>query len=129
MDDKTALAEILTGGQTGLAYFYKKYRRDLLKYLCLGLISGNKRLPPLPLNCAEDIVQNTFIKFAQDIQRFEGNCSIFTWLCHQAYYETRSYLRIEKRYITVSQLLSEEPESKSHTFSNDITPPPNNATI
>jgi RNA polymerase sigma factor (sigma-70 family) len=127
MDDKTALAEILEGGQTGLAYFYKEYQSDLLKYLCVGLKSGKTRLPPLPLDWAEDIVQNTFIKFAQDIQRFEGRCSVFTWLCHQAYYEARSYLRTQSKYITASQLLlpSEESELESPT----ITPPPTDATI
>jgi len=43
---------------------------------------------------AEDLTQQTFVRALKGLQRFEGNCSMRTWLHRIAY---REYLRWRKR--------------------------------
>ena len=54
---------------------------------------------------AEDILQTTFLKAIENIDRFRGDCSIYTWLCRIAintiYSEGR---RIEGKNISLDEL-------------------------
>jgi RNA polymerase sigma factor (sigma-70 family) len=46
---------------------------------------------------ADDLTQNTFIKAYRNLEKFEGNSSIFTWLYRIATNETLTFLEKKKK--------------------------------
>jgi RNA polymerase sigma factor (sigma-70 family) len=46
---------------------------------------------------ADDLTQNTFIKAYQNLDKFEGNSSLFTWLYRIATNETLTFLEKKKK--------------------------------
>ena len=51
---------------------------------------------------ANDVLQNTFIKVFRNIQKFEGNSKLYTWLYRIATNETITFLNKKKRKTTTS---------------------------
>lgn len=46
---------------------------------------------------AEEIIKETFFKALRPIDRFNGNCKLYVWLCHIANNTYFSYYKNEKR--------------------------------
>lgn len=46
---------------------------------------------------ADDLTQNTFIKAIRNLEKFEGNSSLFTWIYRIATNETLSFLEKKKK--------------------------------
>lgn len=63
---------------------YQKYARTVYKYLLSRTHSSD---------LAEELTQETFYQAVQSIQRFNGSCSISTWLCAIAKNQLLSYQR------------------------------------
>ena len=51
---------------------------------------------------ANDVLQNTFIKVFRNIEKFEGNSKLYTWLYRIATNETITFLNKKKRKSTTS---------------------------
>ena len=51
---------------------------------------------------ANDVLQNTFVKVFKNIQRFERNAQLYTWLYRIATNETLTFLKKRKRKQTTS---------------------------
>lgn len=58
-----------------LENYYKEYGKKV--YLFLMSLSGNSDI-------SEELTQETFYQAIKSINRFEGKCSVYTWLCQIA---------------------------------------------
>jgi RNA polymerase sigma factor (sigma-70 family) len=74
---------------------YDDYFKDV--YLYIYSLSGNKHI-------AEDITSETFIKAVDSIDSFKGNCDIRVWLCKIAKNTYFSYLRKNKKLVSMDSL-------------------------
>lgn len=72
---------------TDFKEIYAKYFKDVYKY-ALSL-SRNKSI-------AEEITQETFFKALKNIEKFDGKCKLYVWLCQIAKNTYFSYLKKEK---------------------------------
>ncbi len=63
---------------------YSSYSRDV--YLFLLHLCGDEHL-------AEDILQDTFLKAIENIDRFDGRCKLTSWLCQIAKNQYFDHLR------------------------------------
>lgn len=60
---------------------------------------------------AEDVVQETWVGFMIGLERFEGRCSIRTWLFRILFNKAQSRVATEKRLVPFSCLVTAETES------------------
>lgn len=58
-----------------LENYYKEYGKKV--YLFLMSLSGNSDI-------SEELTQETFYQAIKSVNRFEGKCSVYTWLCQIA---------------------------------------------
>lgn len=70
---------------------YKLYSKDV--YLFVLAMSRDPDI-------AEEITQDTFVKALIHIHRFQGNCSVKTWLCQIAKNTYLSYLKKQKPLVS-----------------------------
>ncbi|GFN36959.1 RNA polymerase sigma factor [Tepidimicrobium xylanilyticum] len=84
---------------TELENLYNSYFKDV--YLFIYGLSGNKHI-------AEDITSETFIKAINSIGNFKGACDIRVWLYQIAKNSYYSYLRKNKKLVSMDSL----PEQK-----------------
>lgn len=68
---------------------YQKYGRRVYDFLFS--LSGSKTL-------AEELLQETFFQAFQHINKFEGRCSIYTWLCQIGKNAWLKEVKRNKRY-------------------------------
>ena len=66
---------------------YKQYYREVY-YFVLAMSSND--------DIAEEITQETFYKAFKGIRKFQGECTLKTWLCQIAKNTYRSYLKKQK---------------------------------
>lgn len=77
---------------TQLEEIYKNYFKHV--YLYIYSLSGNKHI-------AEDITSETFMKAISSIDSFKGDCDIRVWLCKIARNTYYSYLRKNKKLVSM----------------------------
>jgi len=75
-----------------LEEIYKNYFKHV--YLYIYSLSGNKHI-------AEDITSETFMKAISSIDSFKGDCDIRVWLCKIARNTYYSYLRKNKKLVSM----------------------------
>lgn len=75
---------------------YKRYFKDVYKY-ALSLTRDE--------HAAEEITQETFFKALKSIERFDGRCKLFVWLCQIA---KNTYFTSRQRAAKGNEL-TEEP--------------------
>lgn len=68
---------------------YTQYFRDVYKYAFS--LSRNK-------STAEEITQETFFKALKNIDKFDGKCKLYVWLCQIAKNTYFSFIKKEKQY-------------------------------
>lgn len=68
---------------------YAQYFKDVYKYALA--LSKNEAV-------AEEITQETFFKALKSIDRFDGKCKLYVWLCQIAKNTYFSYYKKAKRY-------------------------------
>ena len=94
MDDKTALENMRQGGKVGFETLYKRYfpklRSGVLRLLTK--YGDSKQM----LDIVDEICQETFCSFHQNIHTFKEECSVMTWLSKLAYHKTIDYWRKEQ---------------------------------
>ena len=77
---------------TEFEVIYREYFRDVFLYI-QGL-SGD-------VHIAEEVTQETFFRAMKAIRDFRGECDIRVWLCQIAKNEYYTYLRKNKRLVSV----------------------------
>lgn len=77
----------------GMQTLYEEYAQPLYKFLLS--LSGN-------VDLAEDLLQETFYQALLHIDRFEGKCNLYTWLCEIGKNAWLKECRRNKRYSDVS---------------------------
>lgn len=70
---------------------YKEYFRDVYKYVYT--LCRDESL-------AEEITQESFCKALDHLDRFDGRCRLFVWLCQIAKNTYYTYQKRQKRYMT-----------------------------
>ena len=73
---------------TDFSEIYDKYFRDVYRYALA--LSKNESM-------AEEITQETFFKALKAIDRFDGKCSLYVWLCQIAKNTYFTLLRRQRR--------------------------------
>ncbi len=72
----------------------------------------------------DDVLQNTFLKIWQQLHKFKGESSLYTWLYRIATNETLQFIRKRNKEISRLQIKGEEIEallrSDSHFNGDDI---------
>lgn len=68
---------------------YTQYFRDVYKYAFS--LSRNKLI-------AEEITQETFFKALKNIDKFDGKCKLYVWLCQITKNTYFSFIKKEKQY-------------------------------
>lgn len=71
---------------------YKTYFKSVYKYI--RQLSGNEHI-------AEEITSETFFKAMQSADKFRGECDVRVWLCQIAKNTYRSYLKKNKKTISI----------------------------
>ena len=87
---------------------YETYAQPVYRFLLT--LAGNEDL-------AEELLQETFYQAFQHIDRFEGRCSLYTWLCQIGKNAWIKECRRNRRYSEVGledlPLLSASPEEQA----------------
>jgi len=86
---------------TELEEIYKNYFKYV--YLYIYNLSGNKHI-------AEDITSETFMKAINSIDSFQGDCDIGVWLCQIAKNTYYSYLRKNKKLVSMDLAINKESD-------------------
>ncbi len=92
---------------TNIDEIYREYFTDVYKYLLV--ICKNETL-------AEELTQETFFKALKSINKFEGESSIYSWLCSIAKNTYFTYLKKQKRQESFDEL---SPVICEHTSLNE----------
>lgn len=80
---------------------YEEYAKMIYHFIFLKC--GNREL-------AEDIVQTTFLKAVTQIDSFQGECKISTWLCQIANHEYLNYCRKHNRQSSYEEYIEKNGE-------------------
>lgn len=70
---------------------------------------------------AQDITQDTFLKAMQSKTGFQGNSSVYTWLCAIAKNVWLEKMRKEKRLVPMEENLSDGTDSLEDKIANEDT--------
>lgn len=93
---------------------YEKYAQPVYRFLLS--LAGSEDL-------AEELLQETFYQAFQHIDRFEGRCNLYTWLCQIGKNAWLRECRRNQRYSDVSwedlPLLSPTPSPEEQAISRD----------
>lgn len=74
---------------------YRTYFKAVFLYVMQ--LSGNEQV-------AEDITSETFVKAISSIKKFRGDCDIRVWLCQIAKNTYYSYLKKNKKFLSVDEV-------------------------
>lgn len=74
---------------TDFQEIYAKYFKDVYRYILS--LTKNEAL-------AEELTQETFFKALKSIEKFDGKCKLYVWLCQIAKNTYFTYYKKEKRY-------------------------------
>lgn len=97
MDDKTALEDMRNGGEAGFKILHRRYSPKL-RGTVLWLLTTKYNTSKDRANIiADDICQETFLSFYQNIATFEEKCSVMTWLSNLARNRTIDYFQKEEK--------------------------------
>lgn len=80
---------------------YDKYFKDVYKYV-LSLTQDQ--------NLAEELTQETFFKAVKSIDKFDGRCTLFVWLCQIAKNTYFTHYQKSKRYFSIEEHVLESTE-------------------
>ena len=78
---------------------YEEFHIPIFKFLMR--LTGNQEL-------SEELTQETFVQAYSSILRYNGRCSLFTWLCAIAKNCFLKHLRKNKRLVLNAELLQQE---------------------
>lgn len=74
---------------------YEKYFKDVYKY-ALSLCKND--------SVAEELTQETFFKAIRNIDKFDGRCSLFVWLCQIAKNTYFTHYQKAKRFSSIKEI-------------------------
>ena len=93
---------------------YDKYFKDVYKYV-LSLTLNE--------SVAEEVTQETFFKAIKNIDKFDGRCTLFVWLCQIAkntffthYQKSKRFSSIEEQLMKTTDCLEESLLDKESAF-------------
>lgn len=93
---------------------YEEYAQPVYRFLLS--LSGSEDL-------AEELLQETFYQALQHIDRFEGRCSLYTWLCQIGKNAWIKEMRRNKKHSEISweelKLPANNPSLEAHVITMD----------
>jgi len=92
-----------------IGQLYKEYARQVYKYLFS--LSHNEEV-------AEELMQETFYRAIRSLDRYDGTCKIYVWLCQIAKHLWYQMLAGNKRVQTTE--LSPEIPSADHSVEDEL---------
>jgi len=88
------LVSLALADQDIFLHLMQRYEKKLLRYI--------RRFTGLSTECAEDALQESFIKIYQNLNSFDSSLSFSSWAYRITHNETVTYLRKTKKIETVS---------------------------
>lgn len=82
---------------TDIDEVYREYFTDVYKYL--ASLCRNESL-------AEELTQDTFFRALKSLDRFKGECSVYTWLCQIGKNAYFTYLKKHRRQQAEAEIVS-----------------------
>jgi len=107
MNEKKLLQRAREKDRLAVAQLVQSYQQVLFT-LCMGYVHNTDE--------AKDLVQETFIKFFNNLEQFRGEASVKTWLFRIAANTCLNYLRDNKKHrnhITVHELKTDVPHPEN----------------
>ena len=97
-----------------LKYIYEKYSKSIFRYLII--LTKNELL-------SEELTQETFYQAIKCIDKFNGECSIYTWLCAIAKNCYKQHIRNNKKYLYTDNidLFSTQPSKPNKNLYKAIS--------
>lgn len=86
---------------------YEKYFKDVYRYT-LSLCKND--------TLAEELTQETFFKAVRNIDKFDGRCSLFVWLCQIAKNTYYTHHQKSKRFSSIDVILPESGDGFEHVL-------------
>jgi RNA polymerase sigma-70 factor (ECF subfamily) len=96
---------MLAGDQEAFEAFFADHFPSLFRFALVR--AGNDSF------IADEVVQSTFCKAFDNLDRFRGEASLLTWLCRICRNELISYYRRSRRRPQLVELAEERPEIRS----------------
>ena len=87
------LVKLALVNQDIFLYLMERYEQKLLRYI--------QRFTGLSKECAEDALQESFIKIYQNLNSFDSSLNFSSWVYRITHNETVTYLRKNKKIKTV----------------------------
>jgi len=87
-EDLSLIEKIINKDVVALETIYNKYSKRLTNFIN-GFVS--------PYDDVQDILQITFISSLDSLNRYDGNCKFFTWLCAIARHKIGDYYRANQK--------------------------------
>jgi RNA polymerase sigma-70 factor (ECF subfamily) len=88
--DKEQVQAILHGDERDMKRFFDEYFPRIYRF-AIERVSGEPQV-------AREVVQNTLTKVLQNIHRFRGESSLFTWICSICNNEISDYKKKQARF-------------------------------
>ncbi|MFH2050703.1 MAG: sigma-70 family RNA polymerase sigma factor [bacterium] len=112
-DEQQLIKEILAGNKAALQTFIESYQK-LVSHVVFRMISNN--------HDREDLCQEVFMKVYQNLNGFQHECKISTWIARIAHNTCLNYLE-KMRVPLLDDVISSEDENIIDNFSNDSISP------
>lgn len=102
-EDRRIIDLILSGDESTFESVFERYQRSLLR-VAMAFVSTRA--------VAEEVVQETWAGVLEGLSRFEGKCSLKTWIFRILTYKAQTHAGRERRSIPFSSLNPSEDEAE-----------------
>lgn len=102
-EDRRIIDLILRGDESSFELVFERYQRSLLR-VAMAFVSTQA--------VAEEVVQETWAGVLEGLNRFEGKCSLKTWIFRILTYKAQTYACRERRSVPFSSLNTLEDETE-----------------
>ncbi len=93
--------------KTSMDRIYRQHAESVYKYL-LSLTNDDAR--------SEELTQETFYQAVRSIKKYDGSCSVLTWLCSIAKHQLYAYRRKHREACDISEVELKALDNVEETF-------------
>ena len=113
-EDRRLVSGLLKGNESAFDEFIDDYYPRLYRFAYSR--TGNQE-------SAEEVVQTTFVKVIENLEKFRGEASLFTWICSFCRFEIASLWRSKYGRGRPIELREDLPDVRAALDSLSMTPP------
>lgn len=114
LEDRRLVSRLLKGDKAAFDGFVDEYYPRLYRF-AYSRLDGNSET-------AEEIVQTTLVKVIENLSKFRGEASLFTWMCAFCRFEIAALWRGKYRRGNPVELREDAPDIRSALEALSMTP-------